>query len=72
MRMACISTLAVLAFAASASAADKGDMRPREGTLKVGDEAPAFALKSPDGKTTFTLAEHKDKKPVVIVFGSYT
>lgn len=72
MRMTNIPTWALLVFAASIAAGEKGDMRPREGTLKVGDEAPAFALKSPDGKTTFTLAEHKGKKPVVLVFGSYT
>ncbi|HYG75721.1 MAG TPA: hypothetical protein VEK08_12010 [Planctomycetota bacterium] len=40
--------------------------------LKEGDAAPDFTLKSPDGKTTFQLSAHKDKKPVVIVLGSYT
>ena len=37
-----------------------------------GDEAPDFTLKSPDGKTSFTLSAFKNKKPVVLVFGSYT
>jgi len=46
--------------------------RPREGSLKVGDPAPDFALKSPDGKTSFTLSALRGQKPVVLVFASYT
>jgi hypothetical protein len=34
--------------------------------------APDFTLKSPDGKTTITLSDSKGKKPVVLVFGSFT
>ncbi len=40
--------------------------------LKQGDVAPTFSLKSLDGKTSFTLADFKDNKPVALVFGSYT
>ena len=45
---------------------------PREGTLKVGDPAPDFTLSSPDGKTTMALSSFRGKKPVVLVFGSFT
>lgn len=40
--------------------------------LKLGDEAPTFTLKSLDGKKSFTLADFKGRKPVALVFGSYT
>jgi len=48
-----------------------GDHRKPD-TLKVGDVAPDFTLKSPDGKTEQTLSSFKGKKPVALVFGSYT
>jgi hypothetical protein len=36
--------------------------------------APAtdFTLTSPDGKTTITLSDYKGKKPVALIFGSFT
>jgi len=40
--------------------------------LKVGDVAPDFTLKSPDGKRTVTLSDYRGEKPVALVFGSYT
>jgi Ca2+-binding EF-hand superfamily protein len=40
--------------------------------LKVGDEAPAFTLPLVSGKGEVTLAAFKDKKPVVLIFASYT
>ncbi len=40
--------------------------------LKVGDEAPVFKLKSLDGESEFDLADYRGKKPVVLIFGSYT
>ena len=40
--------------------------------LKVGDVAPEFTLKSLDGKKTVTLSNFQGKKPVLLVFGSYT
>ena len=40
--------------------------------LKVGDIAPTFKLKSLDGKSETDLAAFKGKKPVVLIFGSYT
>lgn len=39
---------------------------------KLDAPAPDFTLKSPDGKTTITLSDFKDKKPVVLIFGSFT
>jgi hypothetical protein len=34
--------------------------------------APNFTLASPDGKTTITLGDYRGKKPVVLIFGSFT
>jgi len=40
--------------------------------LKVGDAAPDFTLPDPTGKKTITLSSYQGKKPVVLIFGSYT
>jgi hypothetical protein len=40
--------------------------------LRVGDAAPVFKLKSLDGKSETDLASFHGKKPVVLIFGSYT
>jgi hypothetical protein len=40
--------------------------------LKVGGSATDFALKSPDGKQTVQLSSFRGKRPVALVFGSYT
>ena len=42
--------------------------------LKVGDKAPNFTLKKLNSKKkeTVTLSGFQGKKPVVLVFGSYT
>jgi hypothetical protein len=34
--------------------------------------APDFTLKTPDGKKTISLHDYRGKKPVVLVFGSFT
>jgi hypothetical protein len=47
-------------------------MSKDDGAPKVGDVAPTFNLKSLDGKSETDLASFKDKKPVVLFFGSYT
>src|SRR5262249_10039373 len=39
---------------------------------KLNAPAPNFTLKSPDGKTTITLSDYKGKKPVALIFGSFT
>ena len=38
----------------------------------VGELAPDFKLKLKDGKTTVTLSAQRGKKPVALIFGSYT
>ncbi len=43
----------------------------REGPA-LGEPAPDFTLKTHDGKQTVTLAQHRGKRPVVLVFGSFT
>ncbi|MEX2174582.1 MAG: deiodinase family protein [Pirellulaceae bacterium] len=37
-----------------------------------GEMAPDFELASPDGQTTVRLSSFRDKRPVVLVFGSFT
>jgi hypothetical protein len=44
----------------------------REGNLKIGDEAPDFSLETFDKKSRVQLSGFRGKKPVVLVFGSYT
>ena len=39
---------------------------------KKGDIAPDFTLKSIDGKSEVTLSGFRGKKPVVLIFGSWT
>jgi hypothetical protein len=39
---------------------------------EVGARAPAFTLKTHDGKRTIRLADCRGKEPVVLVFGSFT
>jgi hypothetical protein len=39
---------------------------------KVGQAAPEFALETLGGKQTVALADFRGKKPVVLVFGSFT
>ena len=41
-------------------------------SLKVGELAPDFKLKSLDGKSQTQLKDFRGKKPVVLFFGSYT
>ena len=48
----------------------KGERIPDK--LKVGDAAPDFTLADPAGKKQTTLSSFKGKKPVVMIFGSYT
>lgn len=50
--------------------AAKGERLPDK--LTVGDTAPDFTLRSVDGKAKVTLSEFRDKKPVVLIFASYT
>ncbi len=47
-------------------------MSARGGTLQVGDQVPDFTLSSLHGDTPVTLSTEYAKRPVVLVFGSYT
>ena len=49
-----------------------GPDRREQGSLKVGQKAPDFKLTLIDGKKSVKLSSFKGKKPVVLVFGSYT
>ena len=42
------------------------------GVLQVGDAAPDAALVALDGKTRFRLRNHLARRPLVLVFGSFT
>jgi hypothetical protein len=44
----------------------------RAGTLKVGDAAPDFSLRTSDRKSVVQLSSFRGRQPVVLVFGSYT
>jgi peroxiredoxin len=39
---------------------------------RVGDEAPDFELFDLDGKNPVRLSDFRGKKPVALIFGSYT
>ncbi|MDQ3621703.1 MAG: redoxin domain-containing protein [Verrucomicrobiota bacterium] len=68
------ATVAFVALALPASAqqkANKRDLRMRD-TVRVGDEAPDFTLKTQDGAREVRLSSFRGKRPVVLVFGSYT
>lgn len=47
-------------------------MNARAGHLQVGDNAPDFSLKTPDGNAQVQLSGFRGAKPVVLIFGSYT
>ena len=79
MKVRVFTTFAILAAllcADHALAQQRGRGRKRGSRtpdkLKEGQAAPDFTLKSPDGKRTFKLSSFKGKKPVVLIFGSYT
>jgi hypothetical protein len=44
----------------------------RRGSLNVGDAAPDFSLDTYDRKSKAQLSSFRGKKPIVLVFGSYT
>ena len=39
---------------------------------KIGDMAPDFTLYDVEGQNPFTLSDFRGKKPVALVFGSFT
>lgn len=49
-----------------------GDLgSPFEGP-RVGQDAPDFTLKTQDGRTHVSLSDYRERKPVVLIFGSFT
>lgn len=44
----------------------------RRGTARVGEAAPDFSLRTIDRGTEVTLSSHRGRRPVVLIFGSYT
>lgn len=49
----------------------RGDFRMAS-TVRVGDKAPDFKLKAKDGSREVALSSFRGKKPVVLIFGSFT
>lgn len=41
-------------------------------SLQVGEPAPDFKLRTKDGKMQVQLSSFRGKRPVVVIFGSYT
>lgn len=50
----------------------EGGLAELDESPAVGDRAPDFTLAAPDGEATVTLSKLVGRKPVVLVFGSYT
>ena len=68
-----LAMIAVSVFAEQGNA--KRTRRPRmenKNQLEIGDMAPTFKLKSLDGKEETELEKFRGKKPVVLLFGSYS
>jgi len=75
-----LATAAILSPPVTAQPRHKDDMRrmmkghknAKDAAPKVGDDAPNFKLEMHDGDKVVELSSLKGKKPVVLVFGSYT
>ena len=71
----CLCLLAGAVLAQKKGGRPKGPRRggPRaQDKLKAGDVAPNFTLATLDGKKKVTLSEFRGKRPVALIFGSYT
>lgn len=71
----CLSLFAFLiALAAMARPWEiaRGLKHMRRDRLSTGQAAPDFSLKTKDGRKTVELSSFKNKRPVVLIFGSYT
>jgi cytochrome oxidase Cu insertion factor (SCO1/SenC/PrrC family) len=67
----CLAAAALALMLADATPADPPRRQPREGSLKVGDPAPALAADELHSGKTVRLADLKGQ-PVVLIFGSCT
>lgn len=61
-----------MAGMAVAQEARPAGQMPRQGTLKVGDLAPDFELTVRGGEQKVRLSSFRGRRPVALVFGSYT
>ena len=43
-----------------------------KGNLKVGDRAPDAEVYALDGQSTFRISDHIGRRPLILIFGSYT
>ncbi len=50
----------------------QGSRRQADDKVKEGQVAPDFRLETVDGKRKVRLSSFKKKKPVALIFGSYT
>lgn len=50
----------------------RGELGTFESGPKVGDLAPDFSLPTHDGKEKITLSQVRGKRPVILIFGSFT
>jgi ferric-dicitrate binding protein FerR (iron transport regulator) len=60
------------AWAAEPTSRAAATMPATGSAAQPGQVAPDFTLKTLDGKSEVTLSSFKDRRPVVLVFGSYT
>lgn len=72
LRIATAGIIGLLALSPPARGQLLQKDRPQDGILKLGDKAPDFTLRKMEGKGEVRLSSFTDKKPVVLVFGSYT
>jgi len=59
-------------LAAQGGALQKKPLASREGRLRPGDRAPDFRLKKRGSSDSILLSSYRGKRPVALVFGSYT
>ena len=72
-RIVCLVIAASL-WSAGTTESDEQRRRPTASSLKVGQKAPTIKLEylNKDKEKDFDLKDFTGKKPVVLVFGSYT
>ena len=67
-----IAVILCMAGMAVAQNARPAAQMSRQGTLKVGDLAPDFELNVRGGEQKVRLSSFRGRRPVALVFGSYT
>ena len=64
--------LFVLVFIPVSAASQRGRFKGDAGAPKKGDVAPTFTLNTLDGKKEVDIAKLIGRKPIILIFGSYT